>query len=80
MNSQREEYLVTEYLDDDKSLVNWIQEMRGEMQEIRNQSLGQEDPLRKEMATHSSILVLRIPWPEEPDGLLTMGFQRVRCD
>ena len=51
-----------------------------EMQEIRNQSLGQEGPLRKEMATHSSILVLRIPWPEEPDGLLTMGFQRVRCD
>lgn len=34
MNSQREEYLVTEYLDDDKSLVNWIQEMRREMQEI----------------------------------------------
>ena len=51
-----------------------------EMQEIRDQSLGQEDALRKEMSAHSSILVLRIPWPEEPDGLLTMGFQRVRCN
>ena len=33
------------------------------------QSLGQEDPLEKSMATHSSILVWRIPWTEEPDGL-----------
>ena len=42
------------------------------------QYLGQEDPLEKEMATHSSILALRIPWTEEPDGLHTMGSQRVR--
>ena len=37
------------------------------MQETRVQSLGQEDPLEKEMATHSSILAWRIPWTEEPD-------------
>ena len=39
------------------------------MQETRVQSLGQEDPLEKEMATHSSNLAWRIPWTEEPDGL-----------
>ena len=39
--------------------------------------MGQEDPLEKEMATHSSILVWRIPWTEEPGGLQTMGPQRV---
>ena len=41
------------------------------------QSLGQEDPLEKEMATHSSILAWRIPWTEEPGGLQSMGLQRV---
>ena len=40
--------------------------------------LGQEDPLEKEMATHSSILAWEIPWTEEPGGLWTMGLQRVR--
>ena len=40
-------------------------------------SLGQEDPLEKEMATHSSILAWRIPWTEEPGGLQSMGSQRV---
>ena len=39
------------------------------MQETWIQSLGQEDPLEKEMATHSSILAWRIPWTEEPGGL-----------
>ena len=39
--------------------------------------LGQEDPLEREMATHSSILVWRIPWPEEPGRLHSMGLQRV---
>ena len=38
-------------------------------QETRVRSLGWEDPLEKEMATHSSILAWRIPWPEEPGGL-----------
>ena len=40
-------------------------------------SLGQEDSLEKEMATHSSILAWRIPWTEEPGGLQSMGSQRV---
>ena len=50
------------------------------MQETWVQSLGQEDPLEKEMATHSSILAWRIPWMEEPGGLQSMGSQRVRHD
>ena len=45
------------------------------MQDIQVQSLGQEDPLGKEMATHSSILVWRIPWTEKPGGLQSMGLQ-----
>ena len=44
------------------------------------QSLGREDPLEKEMATHSSILAWRIPWMEEPGGLKFMGSQRVGHD
>ena len=47
------------------------------MQETRVQFLGQEDPLEKEMATYSSILAWRIPWTEEPGGLLSMGSHRV---
>ena len=43
-------------------------------------SLGQEDFLEKEMATHSSVLPWRIPWAEEPGGLESMGLQRVRHD
>ena len=50
------------------------------MQETRVQSLGQEDPLEKEMATHSSILAWRIPWMEEPGGLQSTGLQRVGHD
>ena len=42
------------------------------------QSVGQEDPLEKEMAIHSSILAWEIPWTEEPGGLYFMGLQRVR--
>ena len=44
------------------------------------QSLGQEDPLEKEMATHSNILAWRILWTEEPGRLQSMGLQRVRYD
>ena len=40
-------------------------------------SLGWEDPLEKEMTTHSSILAWKIPWTEEPGGLQSMGLQRV---
>ena len=43
-------------------------------------SLGREDPLEKEMATHSSIFAWRIPWTEEPGGLQSMGLQRVGYD
>ena len=46
------------------------------MQETCVQTLGQEDPLEKGMATHSSLLAQRIPWTEEPGGLQSMGMQR----
>ena len=48
------------------------------MQETRIQSLGREDPLEKEMATHSSTLAWKIPWMEEPGRLQSMGSQRVK--
>ena len=47
---------------------------------MRAQSLGQEDPLEKEMAIHSSTLAWKIPWTEEPGGLQSMGSQRVVYD
>ena len=47
------------------------------LQETWVRSLGREDPLEKEMATHSSILAWRIPWTEEPGGLQSTGYQRV---
>ena len=50
------------------------------MQETRVGSLGGEDPLGKEMATHSGILVWKIPWTEEPGRLLFMGLPRVEHD
>ena len=50
------------------------------IQEMRVQSLGREDPLEEEMATHSSILARNILWTEEPGGLQPMRSQRVRHD
>ena len=50
------------------------------MQETRVRSLGSEDLLEKEMATHSSVLAWRIPWTEEPGGLQSTGSQRVGHD
>ena len=50
------------------------------MWETQVQSLSQEDPLEKEMATHSSTLAWRIPWREEPGRLQSMGSQRVGHD
>ena len=50
------------------------------MRETQVRSLGQEDPLEKEMATHSSTLAWKIPWTEEIGWLLSMGLQRVRHD
>ena len=51
-----------------------------EMHELWVQSLGLEDPLEKEMATHSSILAWEIPQTEEPGGLQSVGSQRARHD
>ena len=51
-----------------------------EMQEMWVQPLGQEDPLEKGMAIHSSILAWKIPWAEEPGGLQSGGLQRVGHD
>ena len=51
-----------------------------EKQEMWVQSLGQEDPLEEEMATHSIVLTWRIPWAEEPRGLQSMELQRVGHD
>ena len=48
------------------------------MQETQFRSLGQEDPLEKGMATHSSILAWRFPWTEEPGGLQSIGSQGIR--
>ena len=60
------------------SLVAQMVKNQPAMWETRVQSLDQEDPLEKEMATHSSILAWRISWTEEPGGLQSMGSQRVR--
>ena len=60
------------------SLVVQMAKNPPSMQEIWVQSLGQEDPLVKEMAIDSSILAWRISWTEEPGGLKSMGLQRVR--
>ena len=59
------------------SLVAKIVKCLPAMWETLVRSLGQEDPLGKEMATHSSTLVWKIPWMEEPGGLQSMGSQRV---
>ena len=50
------------------------------IQETRVQSLGREDPLEEEMATHSSILAWELPWTEESGGLQSMGSQRIGHD
>jgi len=50
------------------------------MQKTGVRSLGREDPLEKEMATHSSTLAWKIPWTEEPGRLQSMGSQRVGHD
>ena len=59
------------------SLVAQVVKNLPAMQESQFPSLGLEDPLEKEMATHSSIPAWEIPWTEEPGGLQSMGLQRV---
>ena len=62
------------------SLVAQMVKYLPAMQETWVQSLGWEDPLEKEMATHSSTLAWKIPWIEEPGRLQSMGSKRVRHD
>ena len=62
------------------SLVAQMVKCLSAMREIQVQSLGWEDPLEKEMATHSSTLAWTIPWTDEPGRLQSMGLQRVRHD
>ena len=62
------------------SLVAQLVESLPVVQETWVPSLGREDPLEKEMASHSSILAWRIPWMEEPGGLQSTGSQRVGHD
>ena len=62
------------------SLVAWTVKRLPTMRETRVQSLGWEDPLEKEMATHSSIHACKIPWTEEPGELQSMESQRVAHD
>ena len=65
-------YLYVTYTSIQTSLVAQMVKSLLTVQETRVQSLHQEDPLEKEMATHSSILDWRIPWTEEPGGLQSM--------
>ena len=62
------------------SLVAQLVKNSSAMQETWVQSLGWEDPLEKEMATHSSTLAWKIPWTEEPGRSQSMGSQRVGHD
>ena len=62
------------------SLVAHMIKLLSPMPKTRVRSLGWENPLEKELATHSSILAWEIPWTEEPDGLQSMGLQRVGHD
>ena len=80
MLSQRKEGMrrnILGKLDYLKKIRNTWERVNLPMQETRVQSLGQEDPVENEMATHSNVLAWRIPWTEEPGGLQSMGSQRV---
>ena len=62
------------------SLVAQMVKHLSAMREARVRSLGEEDPLEKEMATHPSTLAWKIPWMEETGVLQSVGLQRVGCD
>ena len=68
------------YVDTWASQVAQVVKNLQAMQEMQVPSLGQEDPLEKEIAIYSSILAWRIPGTEEPDRLQSVGLQRVRHD
>ena len=76
--SSESNYIIITY--DNASLVAQMVKNLPAVQETQVQSLGREDPLEKEMATHSSILTWRILWREEPGGLQSMVSQRVEHD
>ena len=63
-------------------MAQWVKNLPAmqEIQEMQVQFLGREDPLAKEMATHSRILAWKIPWTEEPGSLQSMGMQGVGHD
>ena len=73
------ELSLSYFLYSKQSLAQMVKNLPA-MPETRVQFLGWEDPLQKEMETHTSLLVWRIPWTEEPGGLQSMGSQRVRND
>jgi len=64
------------FVRNEASLVAQIVKNLPAMQETWVQSLGQEDPLKKDMATHPSVFAWRIPWTEEPGGLQSLGSQK----
>ena len=72
-------FLIT-WVPEAPSLVAQMVKHLSTIQETWVQSLGQEDPLEKQMATHSSVLAWKIAWTEEPGRLQSMGLQRVRHD
>ena len=63
-------------------MTQWVENLPAmrETEETQFQSLGWEDPPEKEMAARSSILAWKIPWPDDPSGLQSMGLQRVEHD
>ena len=74
------ECLSSDFGSESSALVAQRLKRLSAMQETWVRSLGREDPLQKEMATHSSILGWRIPWTEEPGGLQSTGLERVGHD
>ena len=77
MNPRNIEYLWQKVYSKWASLIAQSVKNLPAMQKTRVQFLGREDPLEKEMATHSSILAWRIPWTEEPSRLQSMGLQEL---
>ena len=75
---QQELYFKCRYILPGAFLVAQMVKNLPAMWETQVQTLGWEDPLKKEMATHSSIFAWKIPWTEEPSGLWSEGSQRVQ--
>ena len=78
MYDESNKTLMEKNKEDQASLVAQTVKNLPAMPDTWVQSLGREDPLEKELATHSSILAWSIPWTEEPGRLLSMGLQRVK--